>query len=394
MTSDTIFKINQQPCKIVLAITGGGTEAIGELLRHGGGSATLLEAIVPYSPVTLGRFIGKTPQKYASQGTARSMAMAAYRRALELVQENDSIDKTDVMGVSMTCKLAKGMDEREGREHEVHVAIQSYCKTSASSLRLRQGRSREEEEMIASHLLIGTLAKECGREEDHSLIGELLGEGESVVSDKATVDEGVARILAQPYRIMKDPEHISDLVEIDIGNRKIKGKPEIIFPGSFNPCHKNHIAMAEHAFRRYGKTVHFEISLTNVDKPPIDYISLRQRLESIKVYGDREFMGNVYLTAAPLFLQKANLFENATFIIGADTANRLFKTRYYRNEDDMRNMLAEFRERNIRFLVFRRKGVDLRIEPEISDLCEVVPPEDYEDNGISSSAIREGMDIE
>ena len=37
----------------VLAITGGGTSAIAELLRVPGGSRLLLEAIVPYDPRSL-----------------------------------------------------------------------------------------------------------------------------------------------------------------------------------------------------------------------------------------------------------------------------------------------------------------------------------------------------
>ena len=42
----------------VLAITGGGTGAIAELLRVPGGSRLLLEAIVPYDSGSLGDYLG------------------------------------------------------------------------------------------------------------------------------------------------------------------------------------------------------------------------------------------------------------------------------------------------------------------------------------------------
>ncbi|WP_233084170.1 hypothetical protein [Methanococcoides orientis] len=385
--------IHDQPCRIVLAITGGGAGTIEQLLKYGGGSATLLEATVPYSSKALDDLIGRKPDKYASPMTVRAMAMAAYRRSLSLSEDDELIRNKDLMGLAASCKLSTGSDEREGREHEIYVAVQSFDRTVVRSLRLGKARSRQEEEHIATCMVIDSIAKECGWDGE-MLPDRLLGDGEFIKEREASVSEEIAQMLARPDSIMKRPDLKHDVFRLNLKGEEVADKPEIIFSGSFNPCHRNHIVMAEQAFWKLGKKVHFEISVTNVDKPPIDFISLQERLDSLKEYRDKDFLGNIYLTVAPLFIQKAQIFENTTFIIGADTANRLFKVRYYRNEDDMKNMLTEFREKNIHFLVFRRKDVELRIETEISDLCEIVPLEDYEDNGISSSAIRKEMDIE
>ena len=54
----------------VLAITGGGSGAIAELLRVPGGSRLLLEAIVPYEPRALTAFLGAEPAQACSVETA------------------------------------------------------------------------------------------------------------------------------------------------------------------------------------------------------------------------------------------------------------------------------------------------------------------------------------
>ena len=71
--------------KAALAITGGGSGAIGELLRVPGGSRLLLEAQVPYDERALATFLGFAPAQASSADTAVAMARTARARAASLV---------------------------------------------------------------------------------------------------------------------------------------------------------------------------------------------------------------------------------------------------------------------------------------------------------------------
>src|SRR5690349_1596077 len=81
LTAELIAKIHAAPYQMVLALTGGGSGAISQLLSVAGGSRTVLEAIVPYSAAALSEFLGATPDQFCSPRTARLMAMAAFQRA-------------------------------------------------------------------------------------------------------------------------------------------------------------------------------------------------------------------------------------------------------------------------------------------------------------------------
>ena len=60
--------------KAALAITGGGSGAVGELLRVPGGSRLLIEAQVPYDALALAAFLGFAPAQACSSDTAIAMA--------------------------------------------------------------------------------------------------------------------------------------------------------------------------------------------------------------------------------------------------------------------------------------------------------------------------------
>ena len=80
--------------KAALAITGGGSGAISELLRVPGGSRLLIEAQVPYDAQALATFLGFAPSQASSTDTAIAMARSARTRAARLVPAD-----TDLVGL-------------------------------------------------------------------------------------------------------------------------------------------------------------------------------------------------------------------------------------------------------------------------------------------------------
>src|SRR5438874_12380479 len=86
--------------KAALAITGGGSGAIGELLRVPGGSRLLVEAQVPYDAQALAAFLGFAPAQACSAETAAAMARTVRARAARLMPAG-----TDLVGLGATAAL-------------------------------------------------------------------------------------------------------------------------------------------------------------------------------------------------------------------------------------------------------------------------------------------------
>src|SRR5580700_4092202 len=101
--------------------------------------------------------------------------------------------------------------------------------------------------------------------------------------------------------------------QVDLAHRWDPREPTAILPGAFNPVHAGHWGLAEAAAQMLGMSAAFELSIANVDKPPLLGAEIRRR--------QAQFAGraDLWLTNTPRFLEKSELFPGAVFVVGADT---------------------------------------------------------------------------
>jgi hypothetical protein len=287
--------------KAALAITGGGTGAVGELLRVPGGSRLLIEAQVPYDEEALATFIGFAPAQACSAETAVAMARSAWRRAARLAPAG-----ADVVGLGATAALVSDRPRRG--EHRFHIA----CATAAgivhcTGVLAKARRDRAGEEDLVARAIVLWLARACGiaAPSPQSVLDADEQFAEAALAGLDCIDRLVAGEL---QRVTALPDGQLALAA---------PRPPVLLPGSFNPVHAGHIMLARIAQEIRQQPLTFEISVTNVDKPPLAGSIVRHRLTQFA------WKSPVELTRAPTFLEKSRLFPGTTFVIGADTAERL-----------------------------------------------------------------------
>lgn len=377
--SEIIERIHASGRQLVLSITGGGSRAIAELLEVGGASATVLEAVVPYAAAALDRWLGGPAEHYCTEHTARAMAMAAFERARQL----SAADPLLLVGIGTTASLATTRSKRG--PHRVHVAWQSAERTVALSCELAKGqRTRAAEEAIAGQLILWAVAEAC-RVDAVPLLEPTVA-GAVRRREKHAPPAWTEVLLGRRSSVIVCDEQSRTVQQTS--STAAAGPPAVLFPGAFNPLHEGHRRMAQIAAAHCGRPVTFELSIANVDKPPLDFLEVADRLT--------QFAGNcVLLTHAATFEQKAQANPGCTFVVGADTVLRIADPRYYGDEPRRRDAsIATIASQGCRFLVFGRmiaghfqSLADLALPQALRELCDEVPEADFRID-LSSTELR------
>ena len=171
---------------------------------------------------------------------------------------------------------------------------------------------------------------------------------------------------------------------------KLDRLPLGVFSGAFNPLHAGHLALSRTASAFLGGDVVFELSIVNVDKPPLDLQTIEVRC--------RQFQEPVLLTAAPRFVEKAAILKNTTFVVGVDTLERIVELRYYGDDEaSLGTALSSIRSHGCRFLVAGRKLTrefatlsDIPIPRGFEDLFEALPESRFRSEFSSSQLRKQG----
>jgi nicotinamide mononucleotide (NMN) deamidase PncC len=369
-----IEALHRSAGKYVLALTGGGTSAAAHLLTVPGGSRSVLEVVVPYDAKALTEFLGRTPEQYCTEATAAAMASGAYDRAAWLAP------REIVAGVGCTASLAT--DRPKKGEHRFHLAVRTAPQLTLVSLTLAKGaRDREGEEAVLAAVLLNLLAETFGVADR---LAVPLRPEEALHQSSLPADAPLARFLRGELPAL--------CAGIDGQMRADAPRPAALLPGSFNPLHPGHCQLAEVAAKRTSHPVAFELSVTNVDKPPLSAEEVRHRLRQFAWHAP------VWLTRAPTFVEKAALFPGVLFVVGADTAARIVAPQYYEgSEAKMLEALEHIGRLGGRFLVGGRRdaagkfvGLDeLAIPSPVRDLFAGIPESEFRFD-LSSTALRQG----
>ena len=326
------------------------------LLCVPGASRTVLDAQIPYSHESLNELVSdeidsSQPVPSATADMAMAMAKAAYRKAVNVTSFG-----TPVMGVGVSCALATDRSRRG--EDKVFVCAYGSEKVRQYHLVLEKGkRSRLQEDIVASELVLGAIATAMGAT-DHTIETDeffttscLDLEQDALTHSTYTNLEGteanhvshaVEKLISGDIRTV---EFSGGMVYFDAPRRN-----RIYLPGSFNPLHDGHKELLSAAQIKFpGKEGAFELSIGNADKGFLSKAEIERRVKQFIQIGMP-----VVLTQAPLFTMKADLFPGSTFVVGYDTAVRLVQERYYGSETAMMLQFAKLAHQRCDFLVAGR----------------------------------------
>jgi hypothetical protein len=274
-----------------------------------GTSGFLVGGAFPYSQDDTDEFLGFKPEKYCSREEALQLAMEAFIRASRCHAATGKVGKP--VGLALTCAVASMSGPPRRGDHRIHAAV--VTETAAYHLKVvlekNPGygeRQRAEDNVFASYAAEDLLRIAIG--EWTAAAAEGVYHGKSAV-ELVSEQELLEIFFKHPF--------------FGAGGRGAQAPAtvEIFFPGTFNPIHNGHRAIAR------GCNASDIVFLTNVDSPHKGTMPMSQILKTaaqMRVERARWLPADILFTRGePLFVDKFQNRPEKVFVMGVDTFERM-----------------------------------------------------------------------
>jgi len=240
-------------------------------------------------------------------------------------------------------------------------------------------RTREQEDDLCGKLIVCITAYACGLLDNTSLVAFMIANGLDkkdtlVIGDVSVKNSLVSHLVGvgNIENVLCIPSAVGGMsmvadVPLHLLGKYTEHKPKIVaLPGSFNPLHDGHetalldsIALLRHQQPSLNIQGLFELSVFNVDKPPLEIADLAARLEHFRV---QSFP--VFLTKTPRFVDKTRAYPGMSYVIGVDTLIRLLDPEYTGGSIDLlTHFLLEMTSKGTEFFVNSRTFGKAKIPP-------------------------------
>jgi hypothetical protein len=336
-------------------ICSGAGAGLTELLWSVPGcSRTLIASEFPYHPRAFADLIGRAPEQYSSIDAAIALAAAGYLKAQQILAEAGEL-VTPIASLGLTAAVST--DRLRRGEDSVYIAIRTTDRLATVAARFPRGQmSRRDEGQLCDLLGLNCLLWAAGL--DQVPVPQLPVESNELRGNR----------LLSPSLVALDFAAASLPALVDANGRvktleAISPEEHVIFPGSFNPLHFGHDLCAQAVSLISGKQVVFEIAAANADKSAIAYEVLSERA--------LQFRGRwpvLVSEGLPLFIDKARAYGGFSFVLGLDTAVRLFEVRYFKGESERDAIAEELRALGVRFYVCDRGDDPLALPALLADV--------------------------
>ena len=326
---------------------------------------------------------------FVSLEMAIQMAAAAYERACKYAVLDGQAGRP-IIAVGITSAVASNRARRGKDQAFICVRIDEgfflvhlEMDKAPDDQEARDAR-RDEQSQIVDLVALNSILTLAGAEQ---IAIEAPG------TDSISLRRTEAGFVIDPERIDADPENIFDQVfglDQDPAIDEIDWSDYVLFPGSFNPLHYGHLAMAGWMEYRTQRKVVFQISQHHPVKVELAFKEdlLRRRMRQFR------YRHPVVVTRHEgLYFDKSKRFPGAHMLLGADALKHMLNPEFY--PEGVVSIVKELegcRQRGTVFwVVDRQVGDDLLTLDNI-----VLPTGPFDDlfqhlsavNTISSSEIR------